>query len=190
MTKPPFVREVRERHPDEAVEVWFEDEAQIGQQGTLTTIWAQKGSRPRAVKQTEYASVHISAVVNPVSGDALGLITDELNTETMGNLLRNLSKRLGDKRHAVLVWDNAGYHTSKKLVVPANITLLQLPSYSPELNCVENVWHWMRSHHLSNRAYSDLAAVHRATEESCARVTADRLKTVCKTAWLESAGIK
>ena len=62
---PPFVREVRERHPDKAVEVWFEDEARIGQQGTLTTIWAQKGSRPRAVKQTEYASVHISAVVNP-----------------------------------------------------------------------------------------------------------------------------
>ena len=85
------------------MEVWFEDEAQIGQQGTLTTIWAQKGSRPRAVKQTEYASVHISAVVNPVSGGALGLITDELNTETMDNLLHNLSKRLGDKRQAVLV---------------------------------------------------------------------------------------
>ena len=78
----------------------------------------------------------------------------------MDNLLHNLSKRLGDKRHAVLVRDDAGYHTSKKLVVPANITLLQLPSYSPELNCVENVWHWMRSHHLSNRASPDLAAVH------------------------------
>ncbi len=90
----------------------------------------------------------------------------------------------------MLVWDNAGYHTSKKLVVPANITLLRLPPYSPELNCVEQVWHWMRSHYLGNRAYADLAAVHRATEESCARVTADRQKTVCKTAWIESAGIK
>ncbi len=105
-------------------------------------------------------------MVNPVSGDALGMITAELNTETMNDLLHNLSKRLGETRHAVLIWDNAGYHTTKKLEVPANITLLPLPPYSPELNCVERVWHWMRSHHLSNRAYADLAAVYQATEES------------------------
>ena len=124
-------------------------------------------------------------MVNPQTGEALGLITEELNTETIDNLLHNLSKRLGETRHAVLIWDNAAYHTSKKLVVPANITLLQLPPYSPELNCVERVWHWMRSHHLSNRAYADLAAVQRATEESCSRITADRLKTVCRTDWIE-----
>jgi len=32
------------------VEVWFMDEARIGQQGTLTHVWAPRGTRPRAVR--------------------------------------------------------------------------------------------------------------------------------------------
>ena len=54
---------------------------------------------------------------------------------------------------AVLVWDGAGYHRSNDLVCPSNITLMSLPPYSPELNPVENSWHHLRSHHLSNLKY-------------------------------------
>ncbi len=42
--------------------------------------------------------------------------------------------------HAVLKLDQAGSHTSPKLHVPENISLLPLPSYAPELNPVEQVW--------------------------------------------------
>jgi len=31
------------------VDVWFQDEARVGQQGRTTRIWAIKGTRPRAV---------------------------------------------------------------------------------------------------------------------------------------------
>ena len=51
--------------------------------------------------------------------------------------------------HAVLIWDGAGYHTSQGLVVPPNVSLIQLPPYSPELNPVENLWHYLRSHDWS-----------------------------------------
>jgi hypothetical protein len=33
------------------VDVWFQDEARFGQQNTTTRLWAEKGTRPRAVKQ-------------------------------------------------------------------------------------------------------------------------------------------
>ena len=36
---------VASRH---AMEIWFADEARVGQQGTLTRIWVRRGSRPRA----------------------------------------------------------------------------------------------------------------------------------------------
>jgi len=37
-------------------DVWFQDEARFGQQNTTTRVWAEKGTRPRAVKrQFEYA---------------------------------------------------------------------------------------------------------------------------------------
>ena len=55
--------------------------------------------------------------------------------------------------HAVLILDQAGWHTTKKLAVPENITLLLLPPKSPELNPVENIWQFMRDSWLSNRVF-------------------------------------
>ena len=55
--------------------------------------------------------------------------------------------------HAVLLLDQAGWHLSAGLVVPANITLLPLPAKCPELNPVENVWQFMRDNWLSNRIF-------------------------------------
>jgi hypothetical protein len=49
----------------------------------------------------------------------------------------------------------AGFHIAKALRVPENITLGQLPPYSPELNPIENLWHYLKSHFWSNRAYTD-----------------------------------
>jgi transposase len=56
--------------------------------------------------------------------------------------------------HAVLLLDQAGWHLSPRLKVPHNITLMPLPSKSPELNPVENVWQYMRDNWLSNRVFT------------------------------------
>ena len=61
--------------------------------------------------------------------------------------------------HAVLIWDGAGFHTGADVVVPSNVSLIQLPPYSPELNPVENLWHYLRAHHWSNRRYRDYDAL-------------------------------
>ncbi len=56
----------------------------------------------------------------------------------------------------------AGWHTTGKLAVPPNITLLLLPPRSPELNPVENIWQFMRDNWLSNRvfkSYDDIVAL-------------------------------
>lgn len=44
-------------------------------------------------------------------------------------------------------------HLSTKLIMLDNITLLPLPSRSPELNPVENVWQFMRDNWLSSRVF-------------------------------------
>jgi hypothetical protein len=53
---------VKEALPPEAagkpLEIWFQDEARVGQKGTLTRIWAKLGSRPRAPRDTRYESRH------------------------------------------------------------------------------------------------------------------------------------
>jgi transposase len=50
-----------------------------------------------------------------------------------------------------MIWDGAGFHTSKQLRVPENISLVQLPAYSPELNPIENLWHYLGFLAVTNR---------------------------------------
>ena len=63
-----------------------------------------------------------------------------------------------------MILDRAGWHRSQGLVVPGNITLLELPPYSPELNPVERIWHYLRSHWLANSGSISLADIMDACE--------------------------
>jgi hypothetical protein len=80
-----------------------------------------------------------------------------LNTVIINQFLEQFSRSLDPDAHAALIWDGAGLHRSKELVVPPNITLIRLPPYSPELPCIsgtggiENLWHYFRSHCWLNR---------------------------------------
>ena len=76
------------------------------------------------------------------------------DTEAMAAHLEEISLAVDPGSHAVLLLDQAGWHSSAKLAIPANITLLPLPSRSPELNPVENIWQFMRENWLSNRVFA------------------------------------
>src|SRR3954454_13735021 len=144
---------IAEQHPDREVRVYFEDEARFGTQGTIARVWAPKGSRPRAVRQNGREWLYVLMAVGVGTGAASAMIMPELNAAVVNLFLEQFSGELPTGVHAVLIWDGAGYHTSKDLVVPSNVSLIQLPPYSPELNPVENLWHYLRSHHWSNRVY-------------------------------------
>jgi transposase len=168
-------------HPDQEVRVFFEDEARFGQKGTLTRVWAPKGSRPRAVRPIRYTSLYVLVAVCISTGVTSALIMPELNAEVLNLFLEQLSRELPAGVHAVLIWDGAGFHTSGDLEVPSNISLILLPPYSPELNPVENLWHYLRAHHWSNRAYQDYDELESEAARSLCTVCCDRekLKTIC-----------
>ena len=71
----------------------------------------------------------------------------------MGLHLAEISQAVTPGAHGVLVLDQAGWHTSAKLKLPTNISLLPLPPNSPELNPPENVWQYLRDNWLSNRVF-------------------------------------
>jgi hypothetical protein len=62
-----------------------------------------------------------------------------LDTEVINLFLEEISQQLAPEVHAVLIWDGPGFHTSKSQRLPENVTLLQLPPYSPELDSIENL---------------------------------------------------
>jgi transposase len=67
--------------------------------------------------------------------------------------LKEIARAVAPGAHAVLLLDQAGWHLSARLLVPDNITILPLPSKSPELNPTENIWQFMRDNWLSNRIF-------------------------------------
>ncbi len=69
--------------------------------------------------------------------------------------LEEISVQVQPGAHALMLLDRAGWHTTKRLDVPANITLLPLPPRSPELNPAENVWQYIRNNWLSDIVFED-----------------------------------
>jgi transposase len=76
------------------------------------------------------------------------------NTAAMNLHLAEIAKAVAPGAHAVLLLDQAGWHTTRELDIPDNISLLPLPPRCPELNPVENVWQFLRGNWLSNRVFS------------------------------------
>lgn len=159
--------------------IYYQDEARFGQHGTITRVWAKVGSRPRAIRQTQYDSLYVYTAVCPETGDACGLVTPKVNTDTMNVFLEQFSKELPKDVHAVMVLDQAGWHTAAALKIPTNVTLVHLPPKSPELNPAENLWHYLRSHYWSNRLYK--------TWEDLKQAATDAWRKVCLVASLVSS---
>ncbi len=186
---PEKLKAIAAEHPDKRLRVYFQDESRFGQQGTMTNVWAEKGSRPTAIRQTEYEYLWVLGAVCPETGHAEGLLSPQLNTKVVNTFLELFSKTIPENEHAVMIWDGAGFHTSKQLRLPDNISLVQLPAYSPELNPIENLWHYLKSHFWSNRAYDDYEALEEAAMAAwrTAVLDAQLMQSVCAAPYLKRA---
>ena len=91
---PERITAIRDEHADKRLLIFHQDEARFGQQGTLTRVWAPKGSRPTAVKQTEYEYLWVVGAVCAETGQAEAILSPHLNTEVMNAFLREFSRAL------------------------------------------------------------------------------------------------
>lgn len=141
------------------IEIWFADEARIGQKNKITRRWARRGTRPVAPHDQRTASTYIFGAICPMAGKGAALVLPRCNTEAMSLHLAEIATEIAPGKHAIVLLDQAGWHLSSRLVVPSNITLVSLPAKCPELNPQENIWQFMRDNWLSNcvfKSYEDI----------------------------------
>jgi len=142
------------------LEIWWQDEARIGQQGTLTRVWAERGSRPRAPRDQRYTWAYLFGAICPARGVGAAWVVPKADAWSMNLHLQEISHQVAPGAHAVVVLDGAGWHQiGGQLRIPDNISLLKLPPYSPELNPQENVWQYLRQNQLANRVYENYEAI-------------------------------
>jgi transposase len=79
----------------------------------------------------------------------------------MNIFLEEFSKINKDKK-IVIIMDGAGWHQSKKLIIPTNIRIIILPPYSPELNPTEKLWQYIKDNIIKNRVYKTLCKLENA----------------------------
>lgn len=152
---PEEVEAIKEELETKKIEIWWQDESRVGQQGSLSRVWAAKGTRPRVVRQRQFLNTYIFGACCPGKDKGCALILPECHTGMMQLHLDEISKNVEDGFHAIIIIDRASWHTTEALIIPKNISLLPLPAYSPELNPMEQVWQKIKADHLTNTTFEN-----------------------------------
>ncbi len=165
--------------------IWFQDEMRLGQKNPRTRRWARRGTRPRALADLRTKSAYLFGAICPEAGTGAAVVMPRANTEAMQHQLDEIGRCLQAGTHAIIVLDQAGWHTTGKLHLPENVSLLALPPKSPELNPAENVWQFLRQTKLSNRIFDGYDAVVTAACDAWNSLTADpdRIKSIGSRQW-------
>ena len=152
-------RIAKEQANGRTVELWFQDEARVGQVGRTGRVWYERGVRPRGLRDMRHEAAWLFGAICPERDTGVALVLPEASVPAMQALIDELASQLPPDRHAVLVMDRAGRHIARDLDWPDTITSLHLPPYSPELNPIERVWLYLRERFLSHRLVNAFDAI-------------------------------
>ena len=151
--------------------------------------WARRGTRPRQPADQRYQNAYLFGAICPARGTGAAIMMPKANTRAMQIHLIEINRVVAKRAHAVVLMDRAGWHTTGKLKVPRNITIILLPSRSPELNPVENIWQYMRQNWLSNRVFPSYGAILDAGCEAWNRLINDpeRITSIGMRKWAHNS---
>jgi transposase len=96
-----------------------------------------------------------------------------------------IGKAVAPGAHALLILDKAGWHTTRKLKPPANVTLVPLPPACPELNAAENIWQYLRQTYLANRVFASYTDILDACQDAWRKLLAEtgRITSIAARDW-------
>ncbi len=135
-----------------------QDEGRFGRISRPKRWRAPPGIRLHAPAQVVRESLYTFAAVAPSQGLLSAFILPSANTAMMNLFLEYVSQTFRDY-FIIMQTDQASWHHSKELIIPANIHLIEQPAYSPELNPVEHLWEELREKYLHNQVFPSLDAL-------------------------------
>ena len=157
----------------------------LGQKNKITRRWARRGTRPRALADLRTKSAYLFGAICPARGAGAAIVMPHANSQAMQHHLDEIARLVRPKAHALMILDQAAWHTTEKLRIPDNLSLLPLPPKSPELNPVENVWQFLRQNKLSNRIFDGYEAIVTAACEAWNSLlaTPERITSIGTRSW-------
>ena len=141
--------------------MWFFDASRFGTHGKIGHGWFRTGIRIPIKVKLGYKNFYLYSAISPKTGKEFTLLLPNVNINCMNIFLEEFSKINKDKK-IVIIMDGAGWHQSKKLIIPTNIRIIILPPYSPELNPTEKLWQYIKDNIIKNRVYKTLCKLENA----------------------------
>ena len=141
--------------------------------------------RPRGVRDLRHEAVYLFGAVCPARDAGVALVLPTVSAAAMQAMLAELGQAVSPGAHAVVLMDRAGWHVAHELEIPANLTPLFLPAYSPELNAIERVWLYLRERFLSHRhwpTYDDILDAC-CTAWNALLAETGRIRSLCALDW-------
>jgi len=175
------LQDVASSRPDASM--FFFDEGRFGTKSVVGRYWTRKDIRPIVTVQPGYENFYMYSAICPVTGEDVTLFLPWANTSMMNLFLEHFQEALSG-RFCFLILDQAGWHVAGALKIPANVELIFLPPYSPELNPVERLWQWLKRHSLRNRFFENLENVMESVQTCFQQTTASFLADLCRCKYL------
>lgn len=157
----PVIEDARENRRS----LFFVDAAHFVQGSFLGSLWSVVVLFVRAASGRK--RYNVLGAINPFSKSFVSVRNTGYVTATTVCELLNKLAALNTGLPITLVLDNARYQKCALVTTEAaslNITLLYLPSYSPNLNLIERLWKFVKKSSLNSRSYDSFAEFQAAIE--------------------------
>ena len=163
----------------------FQDEAGFGRINKPKYCWCGDGIRPEVpchhIREYRYAF----GAVEPLTGEGFFLVMPYCNTVCMNVFLAELSKEYAND-DIILVCDGASWHRSSAMVIPDNITIVNLPPYTPEMNPIEQIWRELRTTGFKNEVFQTLEKVVDRLCQTINNLTSETISSITLRTWISA----
>lgn len=151
------VEQHRIQNPNKKVRLFFQDEAGFRRINKPKYCWCGDGIRPEVLCHHIREYRYTYGAVEPITGEGFFLVMPYCNTVCM-MFMEELSKEYLDD-YILMVCDGSSWHRSSAMIIPDNITLLNIPPYTPEMNPIEQIWREIRTQGFRNEVFQTLEKV-------------------------------
>ncbi len=135
--------------------IYFMDAVHPTFNSMLAYGWIRKGTEKYIKSNTGRERLNINGAYNPITNEIIAEDFQTINKESTISLLTSIKKVNGDNKVYVFM-DRARYNYSldvRNYAKKNKIKIIYLPTYSPNLNIIERLWHFMKKEVLYNKYY-------------------------------------
>lgn len=159
-----------------SVNLYFQDESRFGLMSHMGSCISARGVRPVISYGHKFSSTYLYGSYSPIDGDSFVWEVEGVSTKIFEAYLNALSVHR-PQEFKIVVIDNAGFHSTKNIVVPSNIFLLNIPAYSPELNPCEQVWAYLKTR-FKNQVFHNMAGLKKWLYEKVENMSEDTIMSI------------